>query len=425
MILSTLGNLASPLAGLLSAPILAQVLGVEDRGVVGAATAPLLLAMSMVTLGLPEAMTYYIAGKNSSVRRTLIKGFGYLAAAGTLMTALIICMSVALAGGRADLSTLIAIAVVALVPSLLLMATRAIAAGLGLWGLIAIEKLVGAALRLTSVSVLALMGSLNTTTATISIAGTTFIGILAYASMPWVIRRHQVPMSGRSNNTAGMLAFGMRMWIGALTGILLARLDQTLMTPLSSVYQMGLYVVAVSVSEIVQVFNGAVRDVVFSAESETQMDHRLTLASRTSTLVTLAAAIVVGLSSIWLLPILFGYEFAESVVILELLLIGTVLGNPGSVAGVGLTARGRPGLRSWSLGVAFIVNVTLTIILVPKFGALGAAVATLIGSVVAGGLNIVWLRVFFHIPAREFLHIRAGDAEYLLKMAKNILRNNR
>ena len=50
--ISTFGNLIAPAAGLITAPILAQSLGVVGRGDVAAATTPLLLATSVLTLGL-------------------------------------------------------------------------------------------------------------------------------------------------------------------------------------------------------------------------------------------------------------------------------------------------------------------------------------------------------------------------------------
>jgi O-antigen/teichoic acid export membrane protein len=160
------------------------------------------------------------------------------------------------------------------------------------------------------------------------------------------------------------------------------------------------------VSEVILVFNSAVRDVIFSLESSSLNLDRLGKASRVPTLVTSSLAFTVGVLSVWGIPWLFGDAFSPAVGPTLILLLAIVLGNPGSVAGAGLSARGRPELRSVSLLIAVVVNVALVIALVPPLGACGAAWATLAGNVVAGGMNIIFLRIYLGIPVVIFLGIR-------------------
>ncbi len=61
MLFTLVGNFFPPLAMLISAPILAQALGVDGRGEVAAATAPLILVITAATFGIPDAVTYVIA----------------------------------------------------------------------------------------------------------------------------------------------------------------------------------------------------------------------------------------------------------------------------------------------------------------------------------------------------------------------------
>lgn len=421
--ISLLGNFFPPVAGFLSAPLLAHALGVDGRGEAAAATAPLLLAMSMFTLGLPEALTYYIARRPESGAIAFRRAALYIGAVGVLVTIGIVLLSSFLAGGNAELAELIAIASIALIPCLLLVIARGVAAGYQLWTLVAIERAVGSVLRLGIVGGLMLFGALDVMTATISIAATTFAGIVVYATIPIAVRKRQI---GRDSQTGpALLSFGMKIWLGSLTGVLLSRLDQLLMTPLASAYELGLYAVAVSISEVVLVFNSAVREVIFSIESEEPDIDRLGRASRISTLLTTAAAILVGIIGIWGLPWLFGAEFTPGVPVMEILLLAVALGNPGSIAGAGISARGRPGLRSWSLAAAFLVNLVLVLILVPPFGAIGAAWATVVGNCVAGYLNIIWLRVFFQVPISTFLGFRGNDVRQIFSLAGSVVRKFR
>jgi O-antigen/teichoic acid export membrane protein len=209
--------------------------------------------------------------------------------------------------------------------------------------------------------------------------------------------------------------------LGSLSGILLSRLDQTLMTPLAGTYELGLYVVAVSISELPLIVNSAVRDVTFVSDATRSEDERLGASARISTFISLLIGAIIGVSMIWLLPFLFGRAFVGALPVMAVLLAAVVLGTPGSIAGAGLSGRGRPGLRSASLIVACIVNIALLVVLSPAFGAMGAAWATLAGNLIASNLNLVFLRKVFGIPASRFYGIRRGDLRLLIRFARRML----
>jgi O-antigen/teichoic acid export membrane protein len=418
VVLSTLGNLFPPLAGLVSAPILAQSLGVVGRGEVAAATAPLFLALVGLTLGLPEGLTYFVARNQGHPSRLLQKGLLLLSGVGIIGTALVILAAPVLSGRNDALSGLIIVASFALVPSLLLGGLRGFAAGRQSWGLIAIERLVSSSFRLGLILYLALTNTLNPLNATISIAVSTFAGIVVYVGL---LLKKQRSRKALSIEPAPLLGFGLRVWVGALSGVLLARLDQALMTPLAGAYELGIYAVAVSLGEVALVFNRAVRDVVFSVESSERNDERLGSASRISTLLTALGTCFIGLACFWGIPTLFGVDFTPAIPVTLLLLVAVFLGNPGSVAGAGLSARGRPGLRSTSLLIAVTLNILVIFLLVPAFGAMGAALATLLGNVVAGYMNIFWLWKIFRIPPKVFLGIRKSDLELCMILVRRRL----
>ena len=88
---------------------------------------------------------------------------------------------------------------------------------------------------------------------------------------------------------------------------------------------------------------------------------------------------------------------------------------PGSVAGAGLSARRRPELRSLSMVVALVVSTGALVLLAPAAGAVGAAWATLIGNVIAGGLNLVHCRRLYGLNPVDFLVPRRGDLAVLLR----------
>lgn len=415
--IAALGNLGAPIAAFISAPILAQVLGVEARGEVAAITAPVLLAASALTFGLPEAITFFVARGTGKHKVLLIRGLLLLLLCGAIgWFVLALAGRVLFTGENATIAFFVSFA---LIPMLVLGGVRGYAAGRSAWRMIAIERTLGAAIRLVLVIGFAVADSLTVVTASVSIAVSAFVGAIAY--LPIVSQRH-LPPTGPTQGARDLLGYGSRIWIGSLAGVFLSRLDQTLMIPLSSTYELGLYAVAVSVSEVTLVFNSAVRDVIFSQESARADLKRLALAARVSTMLTVVMAGVVGVASWFFLPTLFGAEFEAASAIVLILLLGIVLGNPGSVAGAGLSGRGRPELRSYSLIVACMVNVAVLVALVPTWGAAGAAVATVVGNVVAGYLNVFWIKQKFGGTMLEFLIIGPADLKESVRLVSHVLR---
>jgi O-antigen/teichoic acid export membrane protein len=196
-----------------------------------------------------------------------------------------------------------------------------------------------------------------------------------------------------------------------MAGIVLMRLDQVMMTPLAGVDQLGIYVVAVNVSNVILLFNSTVRDVMFALESGEASTARVGRAARISILVTALVGAGIAAASPWMVPTLFGREFARATPIVAIFALTYTLAVPGSVAGATLSARGRPGLRSLALAIATVLYVVAMFLLVPEYGARGAALAMLVGATAPAYLNIYWLHRYCGVPLSEFYRFRASDLD--------------
>lgn len=420
ILLAVLGNLGPPSAAFITAPILAQSLGVFERGQVAAGGAPLMLVASAATLGMPEAVTYFVARSGGAgVKRMVSIAAGLVAGAGVIATIVFVALSPLLSGGDADVQSLILISLSMVVPSLILLVFRGVSAGRGRWGLITAERTLGSVARLVAVAALALTGTLTILSATVAISASMAVGIVAYIALI----RPKRTAAEHPPRMADLFSYGTRVWFGSLAGILLSRIAQILIVPLSGAAELGLFVIAVAIAELVLVFNNAVRDVYFAEESRDPDIQRVAAAARSSTLITIALAIGVGFASIWGIPLLFGPEFEPSILPTWLLLAAIVLGNPGSLAGAGLSALGRPHLRSWSLLVALAANLLSLFMLVPVLGAVGAALATAVGNVIAAGLNLLWVRrVSGNVGVADFLVFRRRDFRTIVDVLRAITR---
>ena len=421
MTISLIGNAFPPLVALFSGPILAQSLGVDGRGAVAAATAPLALIVTLATFGVPEAVTWVIAKSPSLARNAASRGVLILVVAGILAMGAVVLSAAWLSGSDPTVQQLILVASLAIVPNLLVGVFRGVASATQSWRLVAIERIVTSSLRLAVLIPFWLTDTLTPLVATITVAGMPVLGLFVYIGRMRSLDPRALEVPGQAR-VAGLLSYGVRIWVGSLSGILLSRLDQVLMTPLAGTYQLGLYVVAVSVSELPLIINQAVRDVTFVTDAADSVDARLSASARISTFLSAIAALFLGITMLWWIPFLFSEDFRPAIPVAAVLLAAVVLGTPGSIAGSGLSARGRPGLRSISLLIACLVNIAMLVLLAPTFGAMGAALATLVGNVLSSNLNLVFLYRTFGINPLQFYGLRRNDFTILAGFIKRILR---
>lgn len=400
-----------PLLSLVTQVLLARSLGAEGRGLVAGALAPMLLLTAVATMGLPESITHHLAarGRSDAVMRAIRKAFLALIGVGLLATLVWIAVELLSrnAGPARDAAVVAACAVT---PLLVIAGLRSIAGGEHRWKLVALERVLGSLLQLALIIAVFVGAGLEVISATSIVAFSQIPAALVYVAL---VRRAPRPSGDRQQDVA-LHTFGIRVWLGSLAGVLLTRLDQVLMVPLAGAKALGVYAVAVPLAESVLLANVAIRDVLFARQSENPSIEQLAKASRMSTTFVFATAVVVGIASIWFVPLVFGSEFSAAVPVLVILMLASVLGNPGSIAAMGLSARGMPERRSIAIVIGLLVNVVFMLALVPPLQEIGAALASLIAYPVSGWLGLLFLRNHSQIRIRDFIGIRRDDARSIL-----------
>jgi O-antigen/teichoic acid export membrane protein len=259
---------------------------------------------------------------------------------------------------------------------------------------------------------------LNPHSATALMVFTPLLGVLPYlmrsAAIEHVVQRTET-------GVREVASYSARTWIGAVSGILLMRIDQAFLVPFAGATELGLYAVAVAISEIPLVVNSAVRDVTFARHSGRFDADSLAQSARMSALFSGLVALVLAVLLPWAIPTLFGDGFKEAIPVTLLLLLAVVIGTPGSIAGAGLSAMGRPGLRSGSLVIAAIINVIVLLLVAARWGAMGAAVATLIGNLVSSNLNILWFNSGRASSWKSFYAIGRRDVATTIQYATRVI----
>lgn len=175
----------------------------------------------------------------------------------------------------------------------------------------------------------------------------------------------------------------------------LYHVDILLLQPLSGSEQTGQYKAALVIAEFLWFVPMAIQLVLLQATSELwanedvdRITHIAARATRYTLLLTVLLALGLAALADPFVPLYFGSEFAAAIDPLLLLLpgvIGFAFARPIYAIGQG---KGDLRILILATGVAALLNVVLNLLLIPRFGMYGAAVATSIGYGSMAGLHV-------------------------------------
>lgn len=208
------------------------------------------------------------------------------------------------------------------------------------------------------------------------------------------------------------IQFGLRAWVGSLARLLNFRTDQILLGLLASEATLGIYAVAVNASEALLYLPAATAmallPVAARADPHTQAEQTLR-AFRSTALVTAGLVAVAAALGPLLLPVVFGTAFDSSVEPFLLLLPGALGFAATAIFSSALMASSSPGRSSLGPFVSLVVGVALDLLLIPRFGASGAAAAASVAFLAGGCTALLIFRRRHPFEWRALLLLRRGD----------------
>jgi O-antigen/teichoic acid export membrane protein len=167
--------------------------------------------------------------------------------------------------------------------------------------------------------------------------------------------------------------------------------------------QVGVYSIAVQAGEMLWLVAGALATAVTAPclhDDEEQAAALITRSAGKALAYTAIIAVAVGALAQFLISPLLGHAFAGATQPLRLLLPGIVVYAPVTILVVYLSVRhGQPKLSLAVSVVGMIVTLTAALILIPRHGASGAALASSIGYVAGAALAWAFMRRLARVSA--------------------------
>lgn len=209
------------------------------------------------------------------------------------------------------------------------------------------------------------------------------------------------------------IGYGLRSYFGNVTELAVWRLDQMMLTALASSFTVGLYSVAVAISEITAILASSASDALMPevASSKVAADSMVLLGKtiRLTFYAHLLALIPLWIFAPYLLGMVYGESFVEATGVLRVLLVCSIVWSIALIVISGLNGLGRPGLSTIARLFSAVITVITLLYLLPKFGMMGAAFSSLIGYSVLLIVALFCLKKSQNINLWEFLRPRRTD----------------
>lgn len=381
------------LSGTVAAVFISRALGPDGRGIYSLAyTAAGSIAL-VLSLGLPAGLSWLLI-KGGSPRRVAIVATAIGACAG-LATYFGIVLLFSRSGSFQDVPP----SATGLLAGGLLLGSCCVAAlnGLSRFGR---SSFLVALVGVCSAIATAVVAS-QTVDATATVwAAASCITLVYLVGLSSLFRLSPTPF-GESPSWREVIRFARLSWLGNLVQQLNFRLDILLLGFWRSPSEVGIYAAAVGLAQLLWLVPSAAGQVAFveagrtASTASSGADDAANLLLRRAThggLLSVLGALLLWWAGPWILTLMLGSEFAGAARPLRLLLPGVCGFAIVQIGGNGLAGMGRPGTNTAIASLAAVVTVAGCILLIPRFGASGAALVSSLSYIVSAAATIRILR---------------------------------
>ncbi|MFN4228307.1 oligosaccharide flippase family protein [Parvibaculum sp.] len=403
----------SLVSGLAFGVIAARVLGPEGRGLVAVIWTGITIGMMVSSLGIAKSLVSRLNDKaidleGSDYYGALILSLPFLS---VLAWAVILPLMPALpVSERVSLCAML----VLLVP--VMFATDVARSVLRARRRIYVLNAVAAVAAIVRISALVVMWSLDHITVAVVLmieaAYWVFSGLVVGAALSNSI--FSPPKFARALDAIkSLLSYGILFQLYSILFNFINKINVPIINHLSSPEAAGFFIVGARFAEYLGTFANQIVFVVlpFLAQKENKLDaiqygQRLT---RTSLVFMVPAALIMIVAADPVIALLYGVDFAPAATPLRFMTLAIVAATVFQFSGMAFIATGQVRGVTICSAVGFCCSVLLAFLLIPQFGATGAAASAAVGYLVSLSAHLLVMKLSFGYPIASSLVPRAHE----------------
>lgn len=232
--------------------------------------------------------------------------------------------------------------------------------------------------------------------------------ILVYKSIPFKLHLNL-------NLFKKSITFGLKGYLGNLIQFLNYRIDMYLINfILLNSASVGYYSISVGLAESLWYLPGAVGTLVFARTpglTNEERNRTTPQICRNTLFITIIFSIILVITGKYIISILYGSRYLDALTPLLVLIPGVIALSIAKVLSNEIAGRGKPIINTYIAIISIAVNVPLNLILIPKIGIVGSALASSISYTIT---TIVVLSTFLKLSKsslNETLILKKQDIE--------------
>lgn len=412
-ILSVFGsNLSVTFSNLLIGIILSRVLGAAGYGLYSSLIVVPIIVIGFTQLGIRRSTIYHIGKKDvdeNNLASALILLWFYTSA-----LSIIICGLVFFFSANQPYDPLMVVLVLLTIPLLLM---NLFAGGIFL-GKEEIRRanIINAGPTLITLVLTVLfvwLMKLSVLGAFIAIATANFIMFFFVYRTLIGEYRYKITWKYHEGLMKSMVRLGLVNAVAIFVMQLNYRIDVLMLKKLSSLEQVGFYSLATQIAEQIWHIPHAIEAIVLSRSANTNDNDSMirVVASifRVSMLVGIFGAGIIFVAAPYLIPLIFGADFVNSVPMIQAILPGVVILVGFRILNSMLIGKGKPEIAIYAFVPALVVNFIANIFMIPKFGGIGAVWSTNISYILGSIAFLILFSKKVKMPLSEILTYRKSD----------------
>src|SRR5688572_10269389 len=364
--------------GLGASIIVARWLGPDGLGILSVLNVTVALAVQLGCAGLPSANTYFISKNPKLIGSAWTNSLIFGVVAGTVLVVVVMILSRLAPGmfGGVPMN-LVIIAAISIPFQLITLLGLNVFIAMGRIDRLNVMESVAQLLPFfNAIGILVLVKRGLDELVTANTIAAMLISVAIGVMVGQVIRRTSGnALRGDTQLFKDFLRYGAKFHVAVLAGIVILRADLLLVNQSRGPREAGVYAVATQISSLLLLLPAVIGTLLFPRVTSA-MDQSGQTTMRTSRVTALVMMFicVAAVPAAFLLPYLYGGEFAGSTWLLLILIPGVYLLGLEAVIVQHFNATGLPKTipAFWIATVVF--NVTLNVLFIPVHGAIAAAV---------------------------------------------------
>lgn len=407
--------------GLLASIIVGRTLGAEGMGALGVVNVTVAVALQLGCAGLPSANTYFISRERKLLAPVWANALLFGFVGGSVLSALVAY----LAYSRPSLFGQVP-------PQLIVIAALSIpfqlVTFLGLNVLLGIDRvgqfnlldaLSQAFVLLNTIAALIALGAGLTELVALNTAASLLISLTVIFMIGRAISRETEGRAFRADFSLfrRMARYSIKFHVAVVAALLIFRADLLIVNHFRGESEAGSYAVASQMAMLLVMLPGVIATLIFPRVSAAQdTDGRLIMRATRYTSFVMLLVCLLAVPAAFILPVLYGAQFADVTFQLLILLPGVYLVGVESVLVQYFSGTGLPVMIPlfWLLTLA--MNVVLNLLFVPGYGAHAAALASTISYALIFLLVTFYFRMKTGNPLSETFILRRGELGELFSL---------